>query len=246
MQNIGIFGGSFNPVHNEHFALCEYLLKKLELNKIILVPNAAPPHKSPLVTSFEHRCNMLKLQGFTAPNYEISDLEDDPLKPHYSIVMVQNFKKCYPKDRLFFIIGLDSLVTLDEWKNGFSLTDFTHLAVVGREGYSLDMARPPVQNFLMTHALYESDRDHIYYRNSKPSVQDEGCDIRTTQEHYCLILRKSFSLISATLIREELKAMWQKKAYLHLPLPKDEFKGLRHHVHPMVLQYIIENHLYSE
>ena len=46
MQNIGIFGGSFNPVHNEHFALCEYLLKKLELNKIILVPNAAPPHKS--------------------------------------------------------------------------------------------------------------------------------------------------------------------------------------------------------
>ncbi len=245
MRNIGIFGGSFNPVHNDHFALCEYLLRKLALDKIILVPNAAPPHKSRLVTSFEHRCNMLRLQGFTAPSYEISDLENDPLKPHYSIVMVQNFKEYYPHDRLFFIIGMDSLVTLDEWKDGFSLTDFTHLVVVGREGYTLNMGKAPVQNYLKNHALYEGDRDFIYYKEPYPALQKEPYDIRMTQDHFCLILKKNFSMVSATLIREELKNMWHKQAYRHLPLDETEFPALMRYVHPKVLQYIVDHSLYT-
>ncbi len=245
MQNIGIFGGSFNPVHNDHFALCEYLLQRLDLNKIILVPNAAPPHKSRLVTSFEHRGNMLRLQGFSAPNYEISDLEADPEKPHYSIVMVKKFKERYPHDRLFFIIGMDSLVTLDEWKDGFSLTDYTHLVVVGRDGYTLNMGREPVQNYLLTHALYEGDGEYIYYKTTDPSSADKPYDIRMAKEHYCLILKKNFSMINATLIREELKNMWQQHAHLHLPLDKALFPALMHYLHPKVLQYIIDAKLYT-
>lgn len=115
-DKIAIFGGSFNPIHLGHLAVAEYALKNCGLKKIIFLPNANPPHKrNDNIIPAVHRFNMVSLAIKDNENFEISDYEMNQLKPSYTIDTIRYFKKSYDAD-VFFIIGADSLYTLDKWK----------------------------------------------------------------------------------------------------------------------------------
>ena len=83
-MRIGILGGSFNPVHKDHYLLASYIKDVLSLDKFLIIPNAMPPHKNTCHISFEDRVKMLSLTSFDRDGFEISDIENDPSIPHYS------------------------------------------------------------------------------------------------------------------------------------------------------------------
>ena len=109
---LAFYGGSFNPVHYGHLKTAQYLAQLLPESKIIFLPNSSPPHKDTAKLSYEARRAMLK-----AAIAECLPECDNQL---------------YPNNELAFIMGWDSLVTLDQWKQGLELHHLAKLIVFKR------------------------------------------------------------------------------------------------------------------
>lgn len=112
-MKIGIFGGAFNPVHNGHLALAQQYKRELNLDKIIYIPTANPPHKaSSSLIAGEDRIAMLKL---VVGEDEISDIEFNRQEKSYTYLTLQELKEAYPNDELFLIIGSDQFYYFEKW-----------------------------------------------------------------------------------------------------------------------------------
>ena len=109
-----IFGGAFNPVHDEHVNMIKYLLDRKEVEKVVVLPSFNPPHKS-CPTSYSQRREMLQLALRGIDRIEICDYENTDNKKHYTVETLPYLKNIY-KD-IAFVIGGDSLEALDKWKN---------------------------------------------------------------------------------------------------------------------------------
>lgn len=108
----GIFGGSFDPPHMGHLSILKYCEKSFGLEKIIVVPTGTPPHKDGCQASAKQRFEMCRL---AFKGYFVSDYETGKTGYSYSADMLEHFKKMYPKDELYFIIGGDSVAYIDKW-----------------------------------------------------------------------------------------------------------------------------------
>ena len=172
-MNIGLFGGSFDPVHRGHLALASAAAEKYSLRQVLFVPANVPPHKQkqPL-TPFLHRYAMLALatqneRGFVpslleAPEFTTTNVgtaalgrpgERGSAAANYSIDTVRRLKKSLKKaDRLFFLIGIDAFRDIAKWREARALLAECDFIIASRPGYSLrDVAeslpeelRPPV------------------------------------------------------------------------------------------------------
>ena len=147
-MNIGLFGGTFDPVHRGHIALAQAALEKFKLNRIHFVPANIPPHKQkqPL-TAFVHRFAMLALatageKAFVPSLLEAPDesaaKKDKPPKPNYTIDTVRRLKQSLKSiDRLFLLIGMDAFADIAKWHQSEALFREVEFVVAGRPGYSL-------------------------------------------------------------------------------------------------------------
>lgn len=132
-------GGSFDPVHNGHLQMAlyvyQYLLPIAEQQQralhVSLLPNARSPFKENS-TDPEHRLAMLKLATQDTP-LQINELELWQTPPVYTIDSVQTLRMRYPNDSLIFVMGMDSVRSLDKWKDGLQLTDYVNLWVFDRD-----------------------------------------------------------------------------------------------------------------
>lgn len=138
MENIIIFGGTFDPVHNAHMRIAVDASLKLNAD-VIFVPAKSPRWKNPL-TSSEHRYNMLKLAMKYAPSgSKISDYELKSKESiNYSIDTVRYFKNNYPKAKLYFLIGSDQVNRFSDWKDAEELSNLATVVFVSRPKYELD------------------------------------------------------------------------------------------------------------
>lgn len=117
MTKLGIFGGTFNPVHNGHLRIAEVVLEKTNVDRILFIPNAHSPHKPyEDIISFEHRWNMVNLAVEGSSRFYTSDIERRLGGISYTVHTIEALKKENPKAELFLIIGSDSLVGLPGWK----------------------------------------------------------------------------------------------------------------------------------
>lgn len=115
---IGLFGGSFDPVHNAHLKLAQAAMKELGLGKVIFIPAKYPPHKlGKKLAPAARRVRMLSAALKGCPHFTISRLELNKNRPAYTYQTAAVFKKMFPKAKLYFIIGTDSFVELNTWKN---------------------------------------------------------------------------------------------------------------------------------
>lgn len=134
MKKYGIFGGTFNPIHYGHLMICEYLKEELDLDKIIFIPTGNPPHKD-LDVSARARYEMVKLAISSNPTFEISDIETNRIKLSYTVDTVRDLKKIYKDEKLFFLIGLDTLFQLKTWKKIEELSGEIEFVVALRPKY---------------------------------------------------------------------------------------------------------------
>ncbi len=151
-MNLGLFGGTFDPIHNGHIALARAAQERFELGRIYFVPAHTPPHKSraPLA-SFDQRYAMVVLatQGektfvpslLEAPDVvgaQISGKGKQVVFPNYSIDTVRRLKQTLKKaDRLFFLIGMDAFRDIAKWREAEALLRECEFIVASRPGYSL-------------------------------------------------------------------------------------------------------------
>lgn len=110
-----IFGGTFDPVHNGHLMMAKYAYERFGLKRVVFLPNGNPPHKrNCFVTDAVHRYNMVKAATDGFNNFIVSDYEIAKKGYSYSLYTMRHFRKKYGKDT-FFIIGADSLCSIDKW-----------------------------------------------------------------------------------------------------------------------------------
>lgn len=134
MKKYGIFGGSFNPIHYGHLMICEYIKEEMGLDKVIFIPTGNPPHKE-IGVSAEDRYEMVRLAISPNPDFEISDIETTRVKLSYTVDTIRELKKIYKEEKLYFLIGLDSLFQLKTWKKIEDLSQEIEFVVALRPGY---------------------------------------------------------------------------------------------------------------
>lgn len=134
MKKYGIFGGSFNPIHYGHLMICEYIKEEMGLDKVIFIPTGNPPHKD-LGVSAEDRYEMVRLAISPNPDFEISDIETTRVKLSYTVDTIRELKEIYKEEKLYFLIGLDSLFQLKTWKKIDDLSQEIEFVVALRPGY---------------------------------------------------------------------------------------------------------------
>jgi nicotinate-nucleotide adenylyltransferase len=137
MRRIGIFGGTFNPIHNGHIKIAEEVLKALDLDNIIFIPSHIPPHKKhKKVIDAQDRYNMVKLAVKKNKKFIVSDLELNREGASYSIDTIRDLKNRFDDDdEFYFIIGSDTVPELKRWKNIKDLLKIIKFVVVNRPRY---------------------------------------------------------------------------------------------------------------
>ena len=132
-MKIAIYGGAFNPVHSEHVNIALAAKKMLGLDKIIVVPTFISPHKSGNMNARgKDRLEMCSLAFEGAEGIEVSDYELKRGGVSYSYVTCRHFKKLYPDDELYFIIGSDLFDSFHLWKEPEEILKCVKLAVCAR------------------------------------------------------------------------------------------------------------------
>lgn len=138
-KRIGILGGTFNPVHNGHLYIAKHAIKKLRLDKVIFVPAYIPPHKKIRGSvKTRDRVHMLRLALRGYKKFSLSTYEIEKKGKSYSVNTAKFFKRKYRRDnKLFFLIGADSLKGLKDWKHIRDLLKMLQFAVVPRPGFRI-------------------------------------------------------------------------------------------------------------
>ncbi|MCD6453430.1 MAG: nicotinate-nucleotide adenylyltransferase [Dehalococcoidales bacterium] len=137
-MNIGVLGGTFDPIHNGHLRIASEVKARLKLAEIWLVPAACPQLKPASPISAEHRLHMVQLAITDIPYCRLSTLEIARGGASYTVDTITELRlKLGPGDELFFILGWDNLAQLPRWHEPSQLVKMCHLVVVPRPGYTL-------------------------------------------------------------------------------------------------------------
>ncbi len=142
---IGLLGGSFDPIHNGHLKLANWVRNKFSLNRIIFIPAAVPPHKQNVkLTGSEHRYRMVQIAIENYPDFEVSDIELKRDGISYTIDSIFYFEKMYKlnKDNIFLIIGADSLLDFHNWKDPEKIIENCQIVVLPRPDVNLNNVKP--------------------------------------------------------------------------------------------------------
>jgi nicotinate-nucleotide adenylyltransferase len=224
-MNIGILGGTFDPIHRGHTALALAASETFNLGKVFFIPANVPPHKQkrPL-TSFAHRYAMTVLatannKKFLPSLAEAPNEEQRFAQPNYSIDTVRRFKQQLKKsDKLFFLIGIDAFLDIMKWREPEALLRECEFIVASRPGYSLaDVAN----------SLPQSMRPAVAV--TKPFQKQPARGDLVLNGAAVHLLEGVHSDVSATRVREAVAAG----------------KSLGRYLDPAVVEYIRKTGLYK-
>ena len=134
-MRIGVYGGTFDPIHLGHLILAEACHEVCALDQVWFVVAGEPPHKRGDRTAVKHRLEMVSLAVAGNPAFIVSELETDRPGPHYSVETLQAIRCDHPADDLFFLIGGDSLIDLPQWREPGRILHLAALVVANRAGF---------------------------------------------------------------------------------------------------------------
>jgi len=132
-QKIGIYGGTFNPVHLGHLLVAQAAIEELELDKLFFVPAAQSPFKTENeIAPAQIRLQLLRLALAGKTNYEIEEQEIRRGGISYAIETVRDYANRFPKVKLFYLIGADNVATLNKWKEPNELAKLAEFVAIPR------------------------------------------------------------------------------------------------------------------
>jgi nicotinate-nucleotide adenylyltransferase len=140
---LGIFGGTFDPVHCAHLELAREVRAALGLAAVRFVPAGDPPHRAAPVASAMHRLAMVELAIADEPGLEVDGREIKRRGPSYTDVTLADIRAEAPARPLALMVGADAFLGLPTWHRWRDLFELAHIVVVARPGVDLDGALPP-------------------------------------------------------------------------------------------------------
>jgi nicotinate-nucleotide adenylyltransferase len=142
-MRIGIFGGTFDPVHLGHLILAEHGREQGRLDQVWFVPSARPPHKlNYAITPFRQRVEMLQLALAGNSSFRVEDSEAHRPGPSYTVETLEELNRRHPGNEWFLLLGSDSLVDLPGWYNPAGIAQRAGFLVMNRPGAPV----PPLKN----------------------------------------------------------------------------------------------------
>ena len=138
MKRLGIFGGSFDPIHNGHLYIASLAFELLGLEQVVFIPAALPPHKQALASSGEERFEMAKIATAHDSRFSVSDIELKREGKSYTIDTVKEFKKNYEGHELYLIIGADMANDFKNWYKADELFKLVKPVSVKRSGHEIE------------------------------------------------------------------------------------------------------------
>lgn len=165
-NGIGLFGGTFDPIHIGHLVIAEWLTEILEIETTYFIPTKIHPFsKRNDISEASLRRDMLKIALKDYPAFKISDFEITRDDVSYTIDTIKYFHKKFPSQQLYYFLGSDNLESFLEWKDPFDILDICYLAVYQREKHDKPAEltnHPKVLN--MTSPLINISSSHIRKR----------------------------------------------------------------------------------
>jgi nicotinate-nucleotide adenylyltransferase len=219
MMKIGIFGGTFDPVHNGHIALAKSAIEQVPLDKLIVVPARMQPFKvHQEVSSGEDRRNMLELAFQDIPQAEVSSYELEKKGISYTVDTMNHFKGEYPNDSVCFLMGTDTFLNILEWKNSEDLLREYEFVIGGRPGYDemdLHQVANKVREKYGTQLVFLDNnlvkQESTSIRNNAGDKVDLGSSVPENVEDYIL----GHGLYLNEDIREYIHQNYSEKRRLH-------------------------------
>ena len=145
-RRVGLFGGTFDPVHQAHVALAEAAMAELRLDQVLWIPAGSPWQKDRVVTPAEHRVAMVQLAIAHEPRFVLDRIETERSGASYTLDTVRALSAAQPGTQWFLLIGQDQYTALHTWRDWRTLLGLVVLAVANRPGERRD-PHPDVQHF---------------------------------------------------------------------------------------------------
>lgn len=135
-MRLGIFGGTFNPIHFGHLRAAEEAREQVRLDKVIFMPSGNPPLKASDLIDAQHRYAMTKLATDSNVNFVVSDIEIRGREKSYTVNTINKLKEIHSGDDLFFILGIDAFLDIPNWWQPEKLISMIDFIIVTRPGFS--------------------------------------------------------------------------------------------------------------
>lgn len=143
-MKVGVFGGTFDPIHVGHMVIAEQVADALRLDKVFFIPGGIPTHKSLASVKADAmwRLRMVEAAVTGNPGFTVDSVEVDAGRPMYSIDTVRLLKERYPGEEWYFISGADAVAELLTWKEPDALLEEVVMVAATRPGYDLSALKP--------------------------------------------------------------------------------------------------------
>ena len=187
MSRIGLIGGTFDPIHKGHIRLAYAALEACDLDRVIFIPAAHPPHKGHLrMSSFRHRIKMLEIAVAAERRFLVSDVESRLDRPSYTYQTLRKLKKTIGDDSFHFIIGSDAFIEIESWKNWQEVLGHINFIIAVRPGSNVQDL-----NILL--------EDHGF------SYMSERKWSQVNSDYVIVVLEADFMDISSTDVRSKIE-----------------------------------------
>jgi len=220
MKHLGIFGGTFNPIHFGHLRVAVEVLECFQLDKVIFIPSAQPPHKphSNIANALD-RLNMIQQAIVSYPFFACSDIEIQREGISYTIDTIHDLRKLYPQNvQFYYIIGSDAFFAIHTWKSFKLLFDEIPFIVMSRPEISQNYS---VGNDFIEYIQQIISKDYVY-----------------SQKEQCMIHPKNQRIYSSLVTALDISSS-QIRSHL------TKGKSVKYLLPDVVYDYLIDKKLYQ-
>jgi nicotinate-nucleotide adenylyltransferase len=153
-KRLGIFGGTFDPIHSGHLYIAEEARMQHRLDTVLFMPNRVPAHKAAEgITSAEHRLEMVCRAIAPNPGFACSRIEVDRQGVSYTVDTVRALRDAHPNAELFFLTGMDIIGEIPTWRQPEEIARMAVFLAAERPGWSLDALLPTLPGYLRGRVL---------------------------------------------------------------------------------------------
>ncbi len=143
MKRVGLYGGSFDPIHNGHLNLAIELMEKCQLEEVWFIPAALSPHKEQLPLPAHHRLEMVRLATESLPCFRVLDLELNRAGPSYSVDTVEQLVAAHPSIQFHLLLGDDNIRNFHSWHRVNELVALVPLLIGSRHSKNFPSESDP-------------------------------------------------------------------------------------------------------
>jgi nicotinate-nucleotide adenylyltransferase len=133
-MKIGIFGGTFNPIHYGHLRSAEEIREVFGLDTVVFIPSGNPPLKRKGLAEAKHRYNMVKIAAGSNPFFEVLDIECVRPGKSYTVNTLEHLQDNYAGSEFYFVLGIDAFLDMPSWREPEKILSLTNFIVLSRPG----------------------------------------------------------------------------------------------------------------